>query len=167
MIMPPEMFGVKVVSIGLFTVEDNPVVWRGPMLHKALQQFLTDVHWNEPDYLLIDLPPGTGDVSISIAEFLPGASMSHRHYAPGGGRESRGARRLHGGEDRPQPRRCGREHVLLPWYDGTAYPIFGSGGGASLAEKLHVPLLGQIPIDPELRELADAGAPIVLLARIA
>ncbi|HYO61125.1 MAG TPA: P-loop NTPase, partial [Actinomycetota bacterium] len=75
MIMPPTMFGVKVVSIGLFTTEDNPVVWRGPMLHKALQQFLTDVHWDEPDYLLVDLPPGTGDVSISIAQFLPGASM--------------------------------------------------------------------------------------------
>src|SRR5918996_3490611 len=75
MIMPPEMFGVKVVSIGLFTTEDNPVVWRGPMLHKTLQQFLSDVHWDEPDYLVIDLPPGTGDVSISIAQFLPGASM--------------------------------------------------------------------------------------------
>ncbi|HYI45533.1 MAG TPA: P-loop NTPase, partial [Actinomycetota bacterium] len=75
MIMPPEKFGVKVVSIGLFTAEDNPVVWRGPMLHKALQQFLTDVHWDEPDYLLVDLPPGTGDVSISIAQFLPGANM--------------------------------------------------------------------------------------------
>jgi ATP-binding protein involved in chromosome partitioning len=75
MIMPPEIFGVKVVSIGLFTTEENPVVWRGPMLHKALQQFLTDVHWDEPEYLLVDLPPGTGDVSISIAQFLPGASM--------------------------------------------------------------------------------------------
>jgi ATP-binding protein involved in chromosome partitioning len=74
-IVPPEAHGVKVVSIGLFTSEENPVVWRGPMLHKALQQFLTDVFWDEPDYLIVDLPPGTGDVSISIAQFLPGASM--------------------------------------------------------------------------------------------
>ena len=114
MIMPPEMFGVKVVSIGLFTGEDNPVVWRGPMLHKALQQFLTDVHWDEPDYLLVDLPPGTGDVSISIAQFLPGADDGHRHDAAGGRREGRAARGFHGGEDRPEGRRRRREHVLLP-----------------------------------------------------
>jgi ATP-binding protein involved in chromosome partitioning len=164
MIMPPEMFGVKVVSIGLFTSEDNPVVWRGPMLHKALQQFLTDVHWDEPDYLLIDLPPGTGDVSISIAQFLPGASMvivtTPQAVA------EKVAQRAGFMAEKTGLNVVGVVENMSYFRgdDGKAYPIFGTGGGASLAEKLSVPLLGQIPIDPQLRELADAGAPIVLQA---
>ena len=75
LIIPPEAHGFKMISIGNFVPEDNPVVWRGPMLHKALQQFLSDVHWEEPEYLLIDMPPGTGDISISLAQFAPGTRM--------------------------------------------------------------------------------------------
>src|SRR5919106_1317917 len=151
MIMPPEIFGVKVVSIGLFTTEDNPVVWRGPMLHKALQQFLTDVHWDEPEYLLVDLPPGTGDVSISIAQFLPGASMVIV-TTPQAVAEKTGLRVTGVVENMSYFRGD----------DGKVYDIFGSGGGAALAERLRVPLLGEIPIDRELRAFADSGAPIVL-----
>jgi ATP-binding protein involved in chromosome partitioning len=164
MIMPPEMFGVKVVSIGLFTTEENPVVWRGPMLHKALQQFLTDVHWDEPDYLLIDLPPGTGDVSISIAQFLPGASMvivtTPQAVA------EKVAQRAGFMAEKTGLNVVGvvENMSFFRGDDGRAYPIFGSGGGATLANKLGVPLLGEIPIDPKLREFADVGAPIVLQA---
>ena len=162
MIMPPEVFGVKVVSIGLFTTEDNPVVWRGPMLHKALQQFLTDVHWDEPDYLLVDLPPGTGDVSISIAQFLPGAGMvivttpqavAEKVAQRAGFMAEKTGLQVTGVVEN------------MSWFtgdDGKRYTLFGEGGGATLAERLGVPLLGRIPMDPELREFADAGAPIVL-----
>ena len=164
MIMPPEMFGVKVVSIGLFTGEDNPVVWRGPMLHKALQQFLTDVHWDEPDYLLVDLPPGTGDVSISIAQFLPGAEMvivtTPQAVA------EKVAQRAGFMAEKTGLNVTGVVENMSYFRgdDGKAYDIFGSGGGQALADTLEVPLLGQIPIDPKLRELADVGAPIVLQA---
>ena len=164
MIMPPTMFGVKVVSIGLFTTEDNPVVWRGPMLHKALQQFLTDVHWDEPDYLLVDLPPGTGDVSISIAQFLPGASMLVV-TTPQAVAEKVAQRAGFMAE------KTGLDVVgvveNMSYFrgdDGKVYDIFGTGGGQTLATTLGVPLLGQIPIDPALREYADDGAPIVLQA---
>lgn len=162
MIMPPEVFGIKVVSIGLFTTEDNPVVWRGPMLHKALQQFLSDVHWDEPDYLLVDLPPGTGDVSISIAQFLPGAAMvvvttpqavSEKVAQRAGFMAEKTGLKVTGVVEN------------MSWFtgdDGKQYRLFGEGGGQILADKLHVPLLGQIPMDPQLREFADAGAPIVL-----
>ena len=164
MIMPPEMFGVKVVSIGLFTSEDNPVVWRGPMLHKALQQFLTDVHWDEPDYLLVDLPPGTGDVSISIAQFLPGASMlivtTPQAVA------EKVAQRAGFMAEKTGLNVVGVVENMSYFRgdDGKRYAIFGEGGGRSLAERLRVPLLGEIPIDPRLREFADEGAPIVLQA---
>jgi ATP-binding protein involved in chromosome partitioning len=162
MIMPPEMFGVKVVSIGLFTTEDNPVVWRGPMLHKALQQFLSDVHWDEPDYLLVDLPPGTGDVSISIAQFLPGASMvivtTPQAVA------EKVAQRAGFMAEKTGLRVVGvvENMSFFRGDDGKQYRIFGEGGGAKLANRLGVPLVGEIPIDPQLRELADNGAPIVL-----
>jgi ATP-binding protein involved in chromosome partitioning len=162
MIMPPEMFGIKVVSIGLFTTEENPVVWRGPMLHKALQQFLSDVHWDEPDYLLVDLPPGTGDVSISIAQFLPGASMVIV-TTPQADAEKVAQRAGFMAE------KTGLNVVgvvenmsFFRGDDGKEYRIFGEGGGATLAQTLSVPLLGEIPIDPRLREHADNGAPIVL-----
>jgi ATP-binding protein involved in chromosome partitioning len=162
MIMPPEMFGVKVVSIGLFTTEDNPVVWRGPMLHKALQQFLSDVHWDEPDYLLVDLPPGTGDVSISIAQFLPGASMvivtTPQAVA------EKVAQRAGFMAEKTGLKVAGVVENMSYFRgdDGKQYRIFGEGGGRTLAERLGVPLLGEIPLDPNLRRLADVGAPIVL-----
>ena len=164
MIMPPEIFGVKVVSIGLFTTEDNPVVWRGPMLHKALQQFLTDVHWDEPDYLLVDLPPGTGDVSISIAQFLPGAHMvvvtTPQAVA------EKVAQRAGFMAEKTGLKVTGviENMSYFRGDDGKQYPIFGEGGGETLATRLGVPLLGEIPIDPALRELADRGVPVVLEA---
>ena len=164
MIMPPEMFGVKVVSIGLFTSEDNPVVWRGPMLHKALQQFLSDVHWDEPDYLLVDLPPGTGDVSISIAQFLPGAHMvvvtTPQAVA------EKVAQRAGFMAEKTGLHVAGviENMSYFRGDDDKVYRIFGEGGGASLANRLGVPLIGEIPIDPKLREFADVGAPIVLQA---
>src|ERR671919_860178 len=164
MIMPPEMFGVKIVSIGLFTTEDNPVVWRGPMLHKALQQFLTDVHWDEPDYLVIDLPPGTGDVSISIAQFLPGASFV-LVTTPQAVAE-KVAQRAGFMAEKTGLRVAGVVENMSYFRgdDGKEYRIFGEGGGRTLADKLSVPLLGEIPIDPELRRCADIGAPVVLQA---
>jgi ATP-binding protein involved in chromosome partitioning len=164
MIMPPEIFGVKVVSIGLFTTEDNPVVWRGPMLHKALQQFLSDVFWDEPEYLLVDLPPGTGDVSISIAQFLPGAAMvivtTPQAVA------EKVAQRAGFMAEKTGLKVVGviENMSYFRGDDGKEYRIFGAGGGATLAERLGVPLLGEIPIDPALREFADIGAPIVLQA---
>ena len=163
-IMPPEMFGVKIVSIGLFTTEDNPVMWRGPMLHKALQQFLSDVHWDEPEYLLIDLPPGTGDVAMSIAQFLPGAGMvivttpqavAEKVAQRAGFMAEKTGIKVRGVVENMSYFRAD---------DGKRYAIFGSGGGQTLADRLNVPLLGEIPIDPKLRELADVGAPIVLQA---
>jgi ATP-binding protein involved in chromosome partitioning len=164
MIMPPEIFGMKVVSIGLFTTEDNPVVWRGPMLHKALQQFLSDVHWDEPDYLIVDLPPGTGDVSISIAQFLPGAAMvvvtTPQAVA------EKVAQRAGFMAEKTGLKVAGviENMSYFRGDDGKLYRIFGEGGGATLADRLGVPLLGEIPIDPALREFADKGAPIVLQA---
>jgi ATP-binding protein involved in chromosome partitioning len=162
MIMPPEVFGVKVVSIGLFTTEDNPVVWRGPMLHKALQQFLSDVHWDEPEYLLVDLPPGTGDVSISIAQFLPGAAMAVVTTPQAVAEKV--AQRAGFMAEKTGLKVVGviENMSYFRGDDGKVYRIFGQGGGATLAERLGVPLLGEIPIDPALRELADVGAPIVL-----
>ena len=132
------------------------------MLHKALQQFLTDVHWDEPDYLLVDLPPGTGDVSISIAQFLPGAGMvivttpqavAEKVAQRAGFMAEKTGLQVTGVVEN------------MSWFtgdDGKRYTLFGEGGGATLAERLGVPLLGQIPMDPVLREFADAGAPIVL-----
>lgn len=162
LIMPPEIFGVKVVSIGLFTSEDNPVMWRGPMLHKALEQFLNDVHWNDPDYLLLDLPPGTGDVAMSIAQFVPGAAMV-TITTPQQAAERVAQRAAFMAE------KTGLKPVgvieNMSWFTcehGTRYELFGAGGGQSLAERLRVPLLGRIPMDPMLREFADKGAPIVL-----
>ncbi|MDQ3985117.1 MAG: Mrp/NBP35 family ATP-binding protein [Actinomycetota bacterium] len=162
MIMPPEIFGVKVVSIGLFTNEDTPVVWRGPMLHKALQQFLTDVHWDEPEYLLIDLPPGTGDVAMSIAQFLPGASMAIVTTPQAAAEKVAQRAGFMAQKTGIQTVGVIENMSYFVGDDGKRYNIFGEGGGAALAEKLQVPLLGRVPIDPQLREFADQGAPIVL-----
>ncbi|MGH2751476.1 MAG: P-loop NTPase [Actinomycetota bacterium] len=164
LIVPPEMFGVKVVSIGLFTSEDNPVMWRGPMLHKALQQFLEDVHWGDPDYLLLDLPPGTGDVAMSIAQFVPGAAMV-TVTTPQAVAE-KVAQRAAFMADKTGLKPVGViENMSYFTCDhGSRYELFGRGGGQELADRLKVPLLGQIPLDPTLMEFADKGAPIVLQA---
>ena len=164
LIVPPEMFGVKVVSIGLFTSEDNPVMWRGPMLHKALQQFLEDVHWDDPDYLLLDLPPGTGDVAMSIAQFVPGAAMI-TVTTPQAVAEKVAQRAAFMAEKTGlKPAGIIENMSYFTCDHGTRYELFGRGGGAKLAERLKVPLIGTIPLDPTLMEFADKGAPIVLQA---
>ncbi|MCL4120395.1 UNVERIFIED_CONTAM: hypothetical protein GTU68_044587 [Idotea baltica] len=161
MLIPPAAHGVSVISMGFFAEEDQAVIWRGPMLHKALEQFLTDVFWDEPDYLLIDLPPGTGDISISMAGFLPRSEV----YVV----------------TTPQPvaqKVAQRAAVMadkvnlevrgvienMSWFtgdDGKRYELFGAGGGEELAEQVGVPLLGKIPLTPKMRDGADFGRPIV------
>jgi len=161
-LVPPEVHGVDVISMGFFTREDEAVVWRGPMLHKALEQFLTDVHWGDPDYLVIDLPPGTGDVSISIAQFLPRAEVvivTTPQLAAQKVAQRAGVMAAKVNLD--------VVGVIenMSWFrgdDGKRYELFGAGGGGELARRLGVPLLGQIPLVPALRTGGDEGVPIVV-----
>lgn len=168
MIMPPQAHGVKVISIGMFTRGNAAVVWRGPMLHRALQQFLADVYWGELDVLLLDLPPGTGDIAISVAQLLPGAELlvvTTPQQAAAEVAERAGAiatqthQRLAGVVEN-------MSWMTMP--DGSKTEPFGSGGGQQVSETLsrdlgaNVPLLGQVPLDPILRESSDSGEPIVL-----
>src|SRR6266511_291139 len=163
MILPLESHGVRVISMGFFVPEEQPVIWRGPMLHKAVQQFLGDVYWGEIDFLLCDLPPGTGDVSLSMASFLPGAYMvvvttpqeAARKVAERAGRMAAQVRQRVVGviENMSQ--------FVCP-HCGEPTAIFGEGGGAEAARTLSVPLLGQIPLYPPVREGGDRGTPIVL-----
>ncbi|MPY95732.1 MAG: P-loop NTPase [Acidimicrobiia bacterium] len=164
MLIPPESHGVRCISMGFFAGDDQPVIWRGPMLHKALEQFLTDVYWDDPDYLLVDLPPGTGDIALSLSQFLPRSEM------------------LIVTTPQPAAQRVAQRAAFMAqkvnlqllgvienmsWFtgdDGKRYELFGSGGGRELAERLEVPLLGQVPLVPELREGGDLGRPIVVTA---
>jgi ATP-binding protein involved in chromosome partitioning len=162
-IVPPGAHGVRLVSMGFFAREDQAVVWRGPMLHKALEQFLTDVHWGEPDYLLVDMPPGTGDVSISIAGFLPRAEVIVVTTPQPAAQKV--AQRAAAMAEKVDLSVLG---VIenMSWFtgdDGTRYEIFGSGGGEELATELGVPLLGRVPLVPALREGGDDGRPIVVV----
>lgn len=168
MIMPPQAHGVKVISIGMFTAGNAAVVWRGPMLHRALQQFLADVYWGELDVLLLDLPPGTGDVAISLAQLLPNAEIlvvTTPQAAAAEVAERAGAIAL-----QTHQRLVGVVENMS-WLElptGERMEIFGTGGGAAVAESLtrtigaQVPLLGQIPLDTRVRETGDQGTPIVL-----
>ena len=162
MIVPPVGHGVKVISTGFFVPDEQPVIWRGPMLHKALEQFLTDVLWGEPDYLLIDMPPGTGDVALSMAKFMPRAEVlvvttpqpAAQRVAQ---RSAYAARKVN----------LAVRGVIenMSWFtgdDGQRYEIFGSGGGDLLAEALGVPLLGRVPLLTALREGGDVGAPVTV-----
>jgi ATP-binding protein involved in chromosome partitioning len=168
MIMPPQAHGVKVISIGMFTSGNAAVVWRGPMLHRALQQFLADVYWGELDVLLLDLPPGTGDVAISLAQLLPNAEILVVTTPQVAAAEV--AERAGGIALQTHQRLIGVVENMswLELPDGSRMEIFGSGGGAMVAESLtrlvgaEVPLLGQIPLDTRVREAGDAGRPIVL-----
>lgn len=170
MIMPPQAHGVKVISIGMFTSGNAAVVWRGPMLHRALQQFLADVYWGDLDVLLLDLPPGTGDVAISLAQLLPNAEIlvvTTPQTAAAEVAERAGAISL-----QTHQRLVGvvenMSWLALP--DGSRMEIFGSGGGQTVADSLsrltgaRVPLLGQIPLDALVREGGDEGMPVVLQA---
>ena len=162
MLLPPEAWGVRCISMAYFVPDGQAVIWRGPMLHKALEQFLTDVYWDEPDFLVIDLPPGTGDISLSLAQFLPRSEL----YVV----------------TTPQPaaQRVAQRAAFMAkkvnlevkgvienmsWFegdDGTRYELFGAGGGEELATQLDVPLLAQIPLVPALREGGDDGRPITV-----
>ena len=168
MIMPPQSHGVKVISIGMFTPGNAAVVWRGPMLHRALQQFLADVYWGDLDVLLLDLPPGTGDIAISVAQLLPNAEIlvvTTPQAAAAEVAERAGAIAL-----QTHQRVVGviENMSWLEMPDGSRMEVFGSGGGAAVAESLtrtigaQVPVLGQIPLDTRVREGGDAGQPIVL-----
>ena len=161
MLIPPETHGVRAISMGFFAEEDQPVIWRGPMLHKALEQFLTDVFWDEPEYLLIDLPPGTGDISLSLAQFLPRSEV----YVvttpqPAAQRVAQRAAFM------AQKVNLSVAGVIenMSWFtgdDGKQYYLFGAGGGAALAERREVPLVGQVPLVPALREGSDSGTPVM------
>jgi len=152
MIVPPVKDGLKLMSIGFFLDGNEPVMWRGPMLHRALEQFLTDVHWGEIDVLVVDMPPGTGDISISLGQLLPRAEVvvvttPQKLAQDVASRAASMARKTN--------------MRLLGVIENMTGEIFGFGGGESLALELDVPLLGQVPLDPVLREQGDLGVPIV------
>jgi ATP-binding protein involved in chromosome partitioning len=170
MILPPIAHEVKIISIAQFTEGNTPVVWRGPMLHRALQQFLADVYWGDLDVLLMDLPPGTGDIAISVAQLVPNAEIlvvTTPQLAAAEVAERAGSIAL-----QTRQRIVGvvenMAGLVLP--DGSTLQVFGEGGGAQVAERLSravgadVPLLGQIPLDPALVAAGDSGVPIVLSA---
>jgi ATP-binding protein involved in chromosome partitioning len=163
-LVPPSMHGVKCMSMDFLAPEDRAILWRGPMLHKALEEFITKVYWGEPDYLLFDMPPGTGDVALSMAQHLPRAELFV--------------------VTTPQPaaQRVARKTALMSrdpnvklevvgvienmsWFtgdDGKRYEIFGEGGGQALATDVGVPLVGKIPLVIELREGGDTGLPVTV-----
>jgi ATP-binding protein involved in chromosome partitioning len=156
MIVPPVRGDLKLMSIGFFLDDNSPVMWRGPMLHKALEQFLSDVHWGELDTLLVDMPPGTGDVAISLGQLLPRAEVlvvttpqpaAQQVAVRAAEMAQRVGMRLLGVVEN------------MSWLVGSGQELFGSGGGERLAVEIGVPLLGQVPLDPVLREAADAGVP--------
>ncbi|HEV7907322.1 MAG TPA: Mrp/NBP35 family ATP-binding protein [Pseudonocardiaceae bacterium] len=168
MIMPPQAHDVKVISIGMFTPGNTPVVWRGPMLHRALQQFLSDVFWGDLDVLLLDLPPGTGDIAISVAQLVPNAEIlvvTTPQQAAAEVAERAGSIAL---QTRQRIAGVVENMSWLEMPDGSRMEIFGSGGGQAVAESLtravgsDVPLLGQIPLDQRVREHGDSGTPIVI-----
>ncbi len=159
-VIPTSAHGVRCLSMGYFVPDDQPVIWRGPMLHKAIQQFLTDAYWGEPDFVLVDMPPGTGDVALTLAEVMPRAEIivvttpqpAAQRVAQ---RSAFAARRL----------KLSVRGVVenMSWFtgdDGTRYELFGSGGGATLAADLGVPLLGQVPLVNAVRVGGDEGHPI-------
>src|SRR4051794_37385667 len=169
MIMPPSAHDVKVISVGMFTAGNQPVVWRGPMLHRALQQFLADVYWGDLDVLLMDLPPGTGDIAISVAQLLPSAEIlvvTTPQQAAAEVAERAGA--IAAQTHQQVAGVIENMSYLVCDHCSERNEIFGSGGGQTVADELtktlgaRVPLLGQVPIDVRLREGGDAGTPLVL-----
>jgi ATP-binding protein involved in chromosome partitioning len=160
MLIPPEAWGVRCISIGYFVPDGQAVIWRGPMLHKALEQFLTDVYWDEPDFLLIDMPPGTGDIALSLSQYLPRAEV-YVVTTPQSAAQKVARLSAAMAAKVNLPVRGVIEN--MSWFtgdDGKRYEIFGSGGGEELAGELDVPLLARIPLVPTLREGGDDGRPI-------
>jgi len=162
-ILPLEAHGIKVMSIGFFVQEDSAVVWLGPMLHKALTQFLEDVDWGQLDYLLVDLPPGTGDVSMTLAQLLPNAQfLIVTTPQPAAQKVARRAAEM---AHKVSLDIAGVVENMSGFTTpgGERFPIFGEGGGQELADELDVPLLGKVPLTMPLREQSDAGVPLVAL----
>lgn len=162
LVVPPTANGVRCLSMGYFVADDTPVIWRGPMLHKALEQFLVDAYWGEPDFLLVDMPPGTGDVTLSLGQYLSKTEVfvvttpqpAAQRVAQ---RSAYAARKL----------KLAVRGVIenMSWFtgdDGTRYELFGAGGGRQLATELGVPLLATIPLVPAVREGGDDGVPVVV-----
>jgi ATP-binding protein involved in chromosome partitioning len=161
-ILPLDAHSTSVMSIGFFVEEDSPVVWRGPMLHKALTQFLEDVAWGEQDFLLIDLPPGTGDVSMTLSQLLPQARfVIVTTPQPAAQKVARRAAEM-AGKFKLEIAGVIENMAGFTTPAGERYPIFGEGGGQLLADELDVPLLAKVPLTMPLREQADAGTPLVL-----
>jgi ATP-binding protein involved in chromosome partitioning len=164
LIIPSSAHGVRAMSIDFFVAPDQAVVWRGPMLHKALEQFLGDVFWDEPEYLLIDMPPGTGDVAISVSQFVPRAQaiiVTTPQITA-----QRVAKRAAAMSEKVNQDVLGVVENMS-WFtgdDGKRYDIFGSGGGAMLADELEAPLLGRVPLVTAVREGADRGEPASVVA---
>ncbi|MGQ0679975.1 MAG: Mrp/NBP35 family ATP-binding protein [Actinomycetota bacterium] len=163
LIVPLEAHGFKMMSMGNLVADDRPVVMRGPMLHKILSTFLTDVHWEEPDYLLIDMPPGTGDISLSLSQFVPGCSIllvttpqqaAEKVAERAGHMAVKVGMKVAGVVENMSYLVCGG-------CGERSYP-FGSGGGQELADVFGVPLLGQIPLDPPMLQMAETGNPSVV-----
>ncbi len=162
LVIPPSAHGVRCLSMGFFVPDETPVIWRGPMLHKALEQFLVDAYWGEPDFLLIDMPPGTGDVALSLGQYLSKTEV-YVVTTPQPAAQRVAQRSAYAARQLKLSVRGVIEN--MSWFtgdDGTRYELFGAGGGAQLAEELGVPLLGQVPLVPEVRVGGDIGTPAVV-----
>jgi ATP-binding protein involved in chromosome partitioning len=160
MLLPPEAWGVRCISIGYFVPDGQAVVWRGPMLHKALEQFLTDVYWDEPEFLLVDMPPGTGDIAISLSQYLPRGEV---YVVTTPQLAAQKVARLSAAMAAKVNLQVRGVIENMSWFtgdDGKRYELFGAGGGAELAAELEVPLLAQLPLVPALRAGGDEGRPI-------
>jgi ATP-binding protein involved in chromosome partitioning len=162
MIVPPVRGPLKLMSIGFFLEDNAPLMWRGPMLHRALEQFLSDVHWGELDTLVVDMPPGTGDVAISLGQLLPRAEVivvttpqpaAQQVAVRAAAMAVKTGMRISGVVENMS--------WLVGPIPGEGQEIFGSGGGQALADEVGAPLLGRVPLDPLLREAADAGQPVI------
>ena len=163
-LVPPVAHGVRVISMGFFVDEERGVAWRGPMLHRAIEQFLSDVHWGSPDVLVVDMPPGTGDVALSLGQHLPSAEL-YVVTTPQPAAQRVAQRSAALGRQLRLPVRGVIENMsFFEAPDGARYEIFGAGGGAQLAESLGVPLLVQIPLELAVREGADEGHPAAEVA---
>jgi ATP-binding protein involved in chromosome partitioning len=161
-VLPTLAHGVRCVSMGYFVPDEQPVIWRGPMLHKAIEQLVTEAWWDEPDFLIIDMPPGTGDVALTLSEILPRIEM-YVVTTPQAAAQRVAQRSAYAARKLKLSVRGVIEN--MSWFrgdDGVRYEIFGSGGGETLAHDLGVALLGQIPLETPLREGGDFGVPLVV-----
>jgi ATP-binding protein involved in chromosome partitioning len=164
MLLPPEAWGVRCISMAFFVPDGQAVIWRGPMLHKALEQFLTDVYWDEPDFLIVDMPPGTGDIAISLSQYLPRGEV---YVVTTPQPAAKQVARLSAAMAEKVHLEVKGVIENMSWFtgdDGVRYELFGRGGGQELADELGVPLLAQVPLLTPLREGGDEGKPIAAVA---